>query len=205
MSYFIDVHLESGDNLHLLDNQNLLPLTKNGMHSNFQKRVRIRFYEPNTTSRLLYNQQFNPNKLILCFEFWDCLSNLNKCSMILCICNAKFLLDFLLNANCVMFICWSQNFRKLSTWKHAGLNLFWAGWPEFELLHRHFRAWPKCFYSKGAQMNTVQFMIVSTLAKIFFSADSSLFFTYFSIRNINKTSWRQQLADGRRLFDPRQV
>ena len=66
MSYFIDVDLENGENLHLLESTNLLPLTKNGIHMNFQKRIRIRFFEPNTTARLLYNPQFNPTELILC-------------------------------------------------------------------------------------------------------------------------------------------
>ena len=66
MSYFIDVDLEYGDNIHFLESTNLLPLTKNGIHMNFQKRVRIRFYEPTTTARLLYNPQFNATELILC-------------------------------------------------------------------------------------------------------------------------------------------
>ena len=37
MSYFIDVDLENSENIHLLESTNLLPLTKNGIHINFQK------------------------------------------------------------------------------------------------------------------------------------------------------------------------
>ena len=68
MPYFIDVDLENSENIHLLESTNLLPLTKNGIHMNFQKRVRIRFYEPNTTARLLYNAQFNASEIILCIS-----------------------------------------------------------------------------------------------------------------------------------------
>ena len=65
MSYFIKVDLETGKNLHQI-NQDLLPLTRNGIHTNLKKRVLIRFFEPNATARSLYNPQFNTTDLTLC-------------------------------------------------------------------------------------------------------------------------------------------